>query len=87
MLTTQVAPGVPTTFLQQLVHLDAKAKSTTVLGEVHKQYTITPDLNRLLEELFLNGGETPGDRERKNTEADRRLGAERGLVKMEMSSP
>lgn len=78
---------MPTTFLQQLVHLDQKHKNTTVLGEVHKQYTVTPDLDRLLEELFLNDGETPGDRERKQAELERKLRIERGLVKMEMSSP
>jgi hypothetical protein len=44
-------------------------------------------VDRLLEELFLNDGETPGDRERKRAADDRRLRAERGLVKMEMSSP
>lgn len=73
--------------MQQLVHVDNKGKGVTVLGEVHKQYVVTPDLDRLLEELFINGGETPGDRERVAAERERRLRAERGLVKMEPSSP
>jgi DNA-directed RNA polymerase III subunit RPC4 len=67
--------------------MDAKAKSTTVLGEIHKGYVVTPDIDRLLEELFINGGETPGDRERAQAVIDRRVKMERGLVKMEPSSP
>lgn len=83
----KVTPGVNATFLQQLVHVDSKAKAATVLGEVHKGYVVTPDLDRLLEELFINGGETPGDRERAQAAAERRVKVEKGLVKMEASSP
>ncbi|TXT06156.1 hypothetical protein VHUM_03629 [Vanrija humicola] len=83
-IVMNVSAGVPTTFLQQLVHVDTKAKSANVLGEIHKQYTVTPDIDRLLEELFLNGGETPGDRERREM---KRVKMEAGLMKMEPSSP
>lgn len=83
----QVTPGVPNTFLQQLVHLDQKRHATTVLGEVHKGYVVMPDIERLLEDLWLNGGETPGDRERAARIEERRIKMERGLVKMEPSSP
>lgn len=76
----QVNPGVPPTFVQQLVHLDAKQKSAVVLGDVHKNYVVTPDIDRLLQDLYSNGGQTPGDRE-----VDARMKAMRmrGLVKME----
>ncbi|WOO79831.1 DNA-directed RNA polymerase III subunit RPC4 [Vanrija pseudolonga] len=83
-IVMNVSAGVPTTFLQQLVHVDTKAKSANVLGEIHKQYTVTPDIDRLLEELFLNGGETPGDREKREL---KRIKMEAGLVKMEPGSP
>lgn len=66
------------------MHVDTKAKSANVLGEIHKQYTVTPDIDRLLEELFLNGGETPGDREKREL---KRIKMEAGLVKMEPGSP
>ncbi|KLT40377.1 hypothetical protein CC85DRAFT_297518 [Cutaneotrichosporon oleaginosum] len=86
-IVMNVNAGVPSTFLTQLVHVDSKKHSTTVLGEVHKSYTVMPDVERLLDQLFLNGGETPGDRERAAQREARRLAAERGLVKMEPSSP
>lgn len=84
---SQVNAGVPNTFLQQLVHVDQKKHATTVLGEVHKSYTVMPDVERLLDELFINGGQTPGDRERAARIEERRAKMERGLVKMEPSSP
>lgn len=78
---------MPSTFLTQLVNVDGKKHSTTVLGEVHKSYTAMPDVERLLDQLFVNGGETPGDRERAARMAAKRAAVERGLVKMEPSSP
>ena len=67
----QVTPGVPSTFVQNLTHLDAQHKSTTVLGEVNKTFVVTPDVDKLLQELYLNGGMTPADKalaERKRME-------------------
>lgn len=75
-----VSPGVSPTFLQTLVHVDQKSKTLAVAGEVHKSYVVTPDVDRLLDELFINGGETPGDREKR---AMRQVKMERG-VKMEL---
>ncbi|GMK54902.1 hypothetical protein CspeluHIS016_0114880 [Cutaneotrichosporon spelunceum] len=86
-IVMNVNGGVPSTFLTQLVHVDAKKHSTTVLGEVHKSYTVMPDVDRLLDQLFLNGGETPGDRERAARKDASRQARDRGLVKMEPSSP
>jgi DNA-directed RNA polymerase III subunit RPC4 len=86
-IVMDVNAGVPSTFLTQLVHVDAKKHSTTVLGEVHKSYTVMPDVERLLDQLFLNGGETPGDRERAARREAHRQALDRGLVKMEPSSP
>ncbi|BEI88178.1 uncharacterized protein CcaverHIS019_0108960 [Cutaneotrichosporon cavernicola] len=86
-IVMNVNAGVPSTFLTQLVHVDGKKHSTTVLGEVHKSYTAMPDVDRLLDQLFLNGGETPGDRERAARKEANRQARERGLVKMEPSSP
>ncbi|EJT53271.1 hypothetical protein A1Q2_03622 [Trichosporon asahii var. asahii CBS 8904] len=75
-----VSPGVSPSFLQTLVHVDQKSKTLAVAGEVHKSYVVTPDVDRLLDELFINGGETPGDREKR---ALRQVKMERG-VKMEL---
>lgn len=79
-IVMDVNPGVPATFVQQLVHLDAKQKSAIVLGDVHKNYVVTPDIDRLLQDLYSNGGQTPGDRE---VEARMKALRMRGLVKME----
>ena len=79
-----MTPGVPATFLQQLVHIDKSKKSAVVLGEVHKQYVVTPDADRLLGELSVNGGATPGDREAAERRAATVVKVERCLVKMEV---
>lgn len=47
--------------MQQIVHLDQPTKTASVLGEVHKTYVITPDIDRLLGELSMNGGVIPGE--------------------------
>jgi DNA-directed RNA polymerase III subunit RPC4 len=83
----KVSPGVETTFLQQLVHLDNKSKAAVVLGEINKNYVVTPDIDRLLQDLFINGGMTPGDKEwEEHKQKFRRARAEGGpgLMKMEM---
>jgi DNA-directed RNA polymerase III subunit RPC4 len=80
----QVNSGVPATFLQQLVHLDAPTKSTTVLGEINKHFVVTPDVDRLLQELYSSGGVTPGDREAEQRKRALAMGVklEPGLMRM-----
>ncbi|KAK6909021.1 hypothetical protein I203_103031 [Kwoniella mangroviensis CBS 8507] len=78
-IVMNVTPGLPTTFIQHLVHLDDKTKSAHVLGEVHKNYVVTPDIDRLLEDLYINGGKTPGE---VDAERRRRLIREKGLMPM-----
>lgn len=58
---SQVSAGVPTTFVQQVVHLDPAKRRAAVLGEVHKSYVMLPDINRLLGELRELGGVVPGE--------------------------
>jgi DNA-directed RNA polymerase III subunit RPC4 len=77
-----VTPGVPTTFLQQLVHLDSTKKEAAVLGEVHKQYVVTPDVDRLLAELFENGGKTHMEKEEEESKARMKIKAEGNLFPM-----
>jgi hypothetical protein len=57
----QVSPGVPTTFVQQLVHMDHHRRNATVLGEVNKNFVMTPDIDRLLDELRMHDGIIPGE--------------------------
>ncbi|WWC93125.1 uncharacterized protein L201_008092 [Kwoniella dendrophila CBS 6074] len=78
-IVMNVTPGLPTTFIQHLVHLDLKEKNVHVLGEVHKNYIVTPDIDRLLEDLYINGGQTPGEID---AERRRKLIRDRGLVQM-----
>ncbi|WVF68825.1 hypothetical protein IAT40_003598 [Kwoniella sp. CBS 6097] len=78
-IVMNVTPGLPATFIQHLVHLDGKSKSAQILGEVHKNYVVTPDIDRLLQELYINGGKTPGELE---TERRRRIILEKGLIPM-----
>jgi DNA-directed RNA polymerase III subunit RPC4 len=56
-----VTAGVPTTFIQQLVHLSPVQRRAGVLGEVHKSYVMVPDVDRLLNELTMHGGVVPGE--------------------------
>lgn len=74
---------MPTSFIQQIVHLDSAEKQTNVLGEVHRSYVVTPDIDRLLGELFIAGGQTPGDKLKVRREMEMKIKMERGLVKME----
>jgi DNA-directed RNA polymerase III subunit RPC4 len=56
-----VSPGVATTFIQQLVHIDKHKKNATVLGEVNKSFVMTPDIDNLLDRLRLSDGTIPGE--------------------------
>ncbi|WVQ96365.1 hypothetical protein IAU59_003470 [Kwoniella sp. CBS 9459] len=78
-IVMNVTPGLPATFIQHLVHLDGKSKSAQILGEIHKNYVVTPDIDRLLQELYINGGKTPGELE---TERRRRIILDKGLIPM-----
>lgn len=60
-LLWQVTPGVGASFVQQLVHLHKSSRQARVLGEIHKSYILTPDVDRLLHELHLNHGIVPGE--------------------------
>jgi hypothetical protein len=44
---------------------------------VHKSYILTPDVDRLLHELQLNGGKVPGE------EVDPSIKEEAGLIKID----
>lgn len=58
-----------------------------MLGEINKNYVVTPDIDRLLQDLFINGGMTPGDKEwEEHKQKFRRARAEGGpgLMKMEL---
>lgn len=46
---SQVSAGTQPSFLQQAVHLDLNNKQLTVLGEVNKQFVVSPDVESLLE--------------------------------------
>lgn len=69
------------------MHLDNKAKAAVVLGEVNKNYVVTPDIDRLLQDLFINGGQTPGDKEWEDKKAEAQRRAREGgphLMKMDL---
>lgn len=53
--------GADVTFTQNIAQLDNDTKRLNVLGEVCKNFVVTPDIDRLLGELFIAGGITPGD--------------------------
>ncbi|KAJ9122096.1 hypothetical protein QFC24_004323 [Naganishia onofrii] len=76
-IVMDVTPGVAASFIQQLVHLDKPTRQARVLGEVHKSYILTPDVDRLLHELQLNGGKVPGE------EVDPSIKEEAGLIKID----
>ncbi len=46
-------------FLQQAVHLDMDNKQLTVLGEVNKQFVVSPDIESFLEGLEKAEKSTP----------------------------
>jgi DNA-directed RNA polymerase III subunit RPC4 len=47
--------------VQQLVYMDRVKRHATVLGEVNKNFVMTPDIDRLLDELRLHDGTIPGE--------------------------
>jgi DNA-directed RNA polymerase III subunit RPC4 len=57
----------------------------TVLGEVNKQYVVTPDIDRLLGELFINKGKTFSEVEAVKKEKMARVKAESGLMVLDAS--
>lgn len=79
----QVTAGLDAHFMQQLVHVDPPAKTLTSLGEVHRLYKVTPDIDRLLRELYINGGKTPWEKEQEAAARSVPVKQERG-VKMEL---
>jgi len=44
----QVNAATQPSFLQQAVHLDMANKQLTVLGEINKQFVVSPDIDSLL---------------------------------------
>jgi len=45
----QVNAATQPSFLQQAMHLDMINKQLTVLGEVNKQFVVSPDIDSLLD--------------------------------------
>ncbi|EIW72308.1 hypothetical protein TREMEDRAFT_24620 [Tremella mesenterica DSM 1558] len=82
-IVMDVTPGANDAFISHLVHMDKPHRTAAVLGEVYRQYYVTPDVDGLLDQLHLNGGETPGDRLVEARRLQRSVKQERGLVKME----
>jgi DNA-directed RNA polymerase III subunit RPC4 len=41
--------------------MDRNKRNATVLGEVNKSFVMTPDIDRLLDELRLHDGVIPGE--------------------------
>ena len=48
MYYLQVNAATQPSFLQQAVHLDMANKQLTVLGEINKQFVVSPDIDSLL---------------------------------------
>jgi len=44
----QVNAATQPSFLQQAVHLDMANKQLTILGEINKQFVVSPDIDSLL---------------------------------------
>jgi len=51
MYCLQVNAATQPSFLQQAVHLDMANKQLTVLGEVNKQFVVSPDIDSLLDAI------------------------------------
>lgn len=65
------------------MHLDTHKKYTNVLGEIHRSYVVTPDVDRLLSQLYIEGGLTPGDKVRMAREKRMKEMMEMRMVKQE----
>lgn len=48
MYYLQVNAATQPSFLQQAVHLDMANKQLTILGEINKQFVVSPDIDSLL---------------------------------------
>ncbi|KAG8930693.1 hypothetical protein FRC02_003795 [Tulasnella sp. 418] len=59
----EVSAATQPTFLMQAVHIDSKHKRMMVVGEVSKKFIVSPDVEKMLDELGGSGvdGELKGD--------------------------
>lgn len=51
MYLPQVNAATQPSFLQQAVHLDMASHQLTVLGQVNKQFVVSPDIDALLDTI------------------------------------
>jgi len=53
-LLYQVSAATQPSFLQQAVYIDNQKKKLCVVGEVHRRFIVTPDIDALLVDLSVD---------------------------------
>lgn len=76
-LVMEVTGGSQTTFLQEVMVLDAANETATSLGEVHRKFIVTPELDCMLADFAIHDAEQRKENERIKREEEERLDRER----------
>ncbi|PWY97755.1 hypothetical protein BCV70DRAFT_149176, partial [Testicularia cyperi] len=64
-LVMEVTGGSQSTFLQQVMLLDAQNQTATTLGELHRKFVVTPELDCMLNDISLHEQEQREEQQRK----------------------
>ncbi|KAJ1017907.1 hypothetical protein NDA13_006518 [Ustilago tritici] len=76
-LVMEVTGGSQSTFLQQVMLLDLNNRTATALGELHRKFIVSPELDCMLNDISLYGEEKRFEEERKRQEEEAKAEAER----------
>lgn len=76
-LVMEVTGGSQSTFLQQVMLLDPNNRTATSLGELHRKFIVSPELDCMLNDISLHDEEMRMAEERKRKEEEAKAEAER----------
>lgn len=76
-LVMEVTGGSQSTFLQQVMLLDPSNRTATSLGELHRKFIVSPELDCMLNDIKLHDEEERAKEEKRQEEEQRKIEAER----------
>ncbi len=76
-LVMEVTGGSQSTFLQQVMLLDPSNRTATSLGELHRKFIVSPEIDCMLNDISLHDEEVRKEEERKRKIEEEKAEAER----------
>uniref|UniRef100_V5GS22 Uncharacterized protein n=1 Tax=Kalmanozyma brasiliensis (strain GHG001) TaxID=1365824 RepID=V5GS22_KALBG len=76
-LVMEVTGGSQSTFLQQVMLLDPSNRTATSLGELHRKFIVSPELDCMLNDIKLHDEEERAKEDKRREEEQRKIEAER----------